>query len=47
MAISATSSCKNEHCDQSDCNCDCGDCTEDKVAGTCNCVCHMTEVKVI
>jgi hypothetical protein len=47
METTTTSSCKNERCSQSDCNCDCDDCLEHKVADTCLCVCHMTDVEVI
>ena len=46
METTTTSSCKDKYCDKPDCNCDCGDCTEELVAGTCTCTCHLTEPKL-
>jgi hypothetical protein len=46
MDLTSTSSCKTENCDLNDCNCNCDDCLEYKIADTCLCVCHIVEPKL-
>jgi len=39
--LTSTSCCSSETCNESDCNCKCEDCTEDLIAQTCRCTCHI------
>ena len=41
MDFTSTSSCNTETCNESDCNCNCEDCTEHLITQTCVCICHL------